>query len=200
MLHQQQWVVSSSSLVTHCCTPGTILIFQKLFFHKLMGFTFSLFLHTSFLRSFRKLKQSNSGQYHSSYPKMESPAWAEHLVMQDTFDQETSLSDHLHPRLRHSSAKSMSVQQFKWRNTLLLLGKTHQKKTKDREEEKKSQLEAFIIFLLECYTTLPHLWNGSGTLTNTLKRQKHTRDLVPEAQNRTGSQNWVTFDLLRPTQ
>lgn len=33
-----------------------------------------------------------------------------------------------------------------------------------------------------------------------LKRQKHITEFVLEAQNRTGSENWVTFDLLRPTQ
>lgn len=101
--------------------------------------------------------------------------------------------------LRHSSVQSMAVQQFKWGNTLPQLGKTQQKKTKVRGG-KKSHLEAFIILFLEFYTTLPHLGNGSETLTNTLKRQKHTRDLVLEAQNRTGSENWETSDLLRPTQ
>lgn len=66
--------------------------------------------------------------------------------------------------------------------------------------EKQSKVEDFIILFLEFYTTLPHLWNGSATFTNTLKRHKHVRDLVLEAQNRTWSENWETSDLLRPTQ
>lgn len=200
MLPQQQGVVSSFSLVSHSCTPRAILIFQKLFscfftasWDSLSGYFFTAhFKHL--IGSSSSLTQVNT--------KMESPAWAAiicwcrrpfirkpHWAITYTNMSQAQL------RPTHGS------EQVNWRNTLPQLGKTHQKKTKVRGG-KKSQPEAFIILFifLEFYTTLPHLCNGSETLTNTLKRQKHTRDLVPEPQNRTGSQNWETSDLLRPTQ
>lgn len=82
----------------------------------------------------------------------------------------------------------MSVQQFKWRNTLLLLGKTHQKKTKAREEKKKAPTGSFYYFsswvLYYSPPPLKWFWNS----------HKHIEKTEAYKRPRPGGtkQNWVT--------
>lgn len=183
MLHQ--WLVSSFSLEL-----GAILIFQKLFFHNLMGFTFYVF--TSHFRGLIGTESSDPGQHHSSYPKMERPAWAA-----TTWWCRTPLSP-IPTQLRHSSAQSMAVQQFKWGNTLPQLGKTHQKKTKVRGGKTKQSRRFYYPFSWVLNYSSPSLkwfWNSHEHIDKT----EACKRPCPRGTKQNWSENWETSDLLRPT-
>lgn len=81
----------------------------------------------------------------------------------------------------------MSVQQFKWRNTLLLLGKTHQKKTKDRGGKKKPTGSFYYFSSWVLYYSPPPLkwfWNSHKYIEKT---EAYKRPCPGGTK-----QNWVT--------